>query len=191
MHFDLRKGRGKRRPVRPLWALVLCMGFATACQAARPEARPSIGLSMSAIPNVGLAAEASLPFRRIGSFDTSLSGRFTHQWFDDANLADDGFEAAGDWTQFDFGLLGHHELSEGHFATLRLAAVWMRARGQPNIIDKAGDYFGAGIGVGLRTRIARDWHFGPELLVFFGHGEGEYVKTPQLVWGLHWSPEAR
>jgi len=180
----------KRGAARAPWfrivAVALLLGGS--CRSAPSENRPAIGLMPSALPNIGLAVEGSLPFRKLGSFDTSVSARYTHQWLDDSDLADDGNVAAGDWSQLDVGLLGFHDLGGGRRATLRLAAVWMRARGEPNIIDDAGDYYGAGLGVGLRTRLSRDWSFGPELSIFFGRGDGQWVKTPQLVWGLHWSP---
>lgn len=174
---------------RPANRTLLCALILTsACTAPRPEARPSVGMALSVLPNVGFAAEGNLPVATIRSFDASVSVRITQQFLDDEDFADDGHAAAGDWTQAELGVLAQHAINERTRATLRLGLVWFRARREANIIGVPGDYFGAGAGIGFRTWITPNWSLGPEALIFFAEGEGELVKTPQIVWGLYWSP---
>lgn len=149
---------------------------------------PTLGLAPSLLPNLGLAASLSAPLRTGSAWE--LEARFTDQFVDDKDFADNGFPEAGNWTQLDLGLL-RLAWEDGRAWSTRFGLVGFQARGEPNLVDEAGDYLGLYFGVGRFTRFGAGLVFGPELTLIAASGEDPRVLIPQLTWGLRWTPGAR
>lgn len=167
---------------------VLASGLCAGCRsgAASPA---SIGLAPSILPNLGLAATASLAVREESPWH--LEARFTDQFADDKTIADNGFPEAGDWTQLDLGLLHLPPLDAGRAWGWRFGVSGFEARGEPNLVDESGDYLGAYLGLGRFTVLAPGLLLGPELTVVAATGPDDFVLFPQLTWGVRWSPGSR
>jgi hypothetical protein len=150
---------------------------------------PEVGLAPSFLPNLGLAGSLAVPLREASEW--RLEARFTDQFLDDKAFADDGNPAAGNWTQLDLGLQRLWAWEDGRAWSVRLGLVGFEARGEPNLADEAGDYFGAYLGVGRFARLGRGLAFGPELTLVAATGPDPRVVIPQLTWGLRWSPRGR
>lgn len=169
----------RRAPSAPSAALVLLLSLSLGCQT------PTLGLAPSLMPNLGLAASLSAPLRAASSWE--LEARFTDQFVDDKAFADNGFPEAGNWTQLDLGLL-RLAWDEGRAWSTRFGLVGFEARGEPNLVDESGEYFGAYFGVGRFTRFGPELAFGPELTLVAASGPDPRVLIPQLTWGLRWTP---
>lgn len=147
---------------------------------------PSVGLAPSFLPNVGLAASLAAPLRSGSPWQ--LEARFTDQFLDDKSFADNGDPQAGGWTQLDLGFLRQSEEQDGRFWSTRFGLVGFRARGEPNLVEVAGDYLGVYCGIGRFAHFGRGFMFGPELTLVAASGEDPRVLFPQITWGLRWSP---
>jgi hypothetical protein len=147
---------------------------------------PELALAPSFLPNLGLAGAVAAPLRRGGPW--SLEARFTDQFLDDKAFADNTLPAAGNWTQLDLGLRRAGAEEDGRAWSTRLGLVAFEARGEPNLVEQAGDYFGAYWGIGRTTRLGATLAFGPEVTLVAAHGPDPRVLFPQLTWGLRWSP---
>jgi hypothetical protein len=146
----------------------------------------SAGLAPSLLPNLGLAASFAAPVRGLGPWQ--LEARFTDQFVDDKTLADNGFPEAGNWTQLDLGLLRWYTPDAERSWTARFGLVGFEARGDPNVVEEAGEYFGAYAGVGRFTHFGRGWWFGPEITLVAATGPDPRVLIPQITWGVRWMP---
>ena len=162
------------------WLVVLAGG---ACRA------PELGLAPSFLPNLGLAASAALPVGE--SSPWRLEARFTDQFLDDKSLADDGNPEAGNWTQLDLGLMCLSSSVDERAWSLRLGVVGFEARGDPNLVEEAGDYLGGYLGIGRFWSFGRGFAFGPELTLVAASGPDPFVLFPQLTWGFRWMPGAQ
>ncbi len=149
---------------------------------------PTVGFAPSLLPNLGLAASLSAPVRAGSAWE--LEARFTDQFLDDKDFADNGFPKAGNWTQLDLGLL-RLDGDERRAWSTRFGVTGFRARGEPNLVEEAGGYLGLYFGVGRFTFFAPGLAFGPELTLLASSGNDPRVLVPQLTWGLRWTPGAR
>jgi len=160
--------------------------IAAGCSAPEGGRDPRIGLAASVLPNAGLEAQGSILWKRRATVDWHLEASITQQVIDDTDFATDGNPAAGDFTQAGLSLRAVTAARDRRHWTLRTGVVWFRARGEPNVIDEPGDYFGLRIGVGFETDLSPRWSMGPELAVIPAWGEGEFVILPQVTWGVRW-----
>jgi hypothetical protein len=160
------------------WLVVLVE--AAGCRA------PELGLAPSFLPNLGLAASVAVPLGEASSW--RLEARFTDQFVDDKAFADDGNPEAGNWTQLDLGLLHLARDAGGRAWSVRVGLVGFEARGEPNLVDEAGDYLGGYCGVGRFWHFGRGFAFGPELTLVAASGPDPFVLFPQLTWGFRLSP---
>lgn len=145
------------------------------------------GGSFSAIPAVGLAAEAGRVLHRGESFDLAVEGEFTWQFLTDQDLADDGRSAnTNNWTQLRLGLKQSFQPTGKRHLVLRYGLVGFRATGTPGIIDSAGDYLGAYGGLGFEADLGDRWVMGPEVRVLAVDGldGGGFEVIPQFAWHL-------
>lgn len=166
---------------RRLGTALLLLGALSACAGVPP---PSLGLAPSVLPNLGLMGSLAQPLAPESRHHGEL--RFTQQFVDDKLLADDGNPEAGDWTQIDLGWLCLPDRPRGWSA--RVALTVFEARGEPNLVDEAGDYGGLLAGVGWFAELAPGWWVGPELAVIAAAGPEEPVVFPEITWGLRWRP---
>ena len=148
---------------------------------------PSFGLAPSLLPSVGLAASAAVPLAPESPWQ--LEARFTDQFTDDKAIADNGLPEAGNWTQLDLGVLNLEAPQKGESAwSARYGLVVFEARGEPNLADEPGTYWGAYAGFGRFTGFGNGFQFGPELTLVAATGPDPRVLIPQITWGLRWSP---
>jgi hypothetical protein len=166
----------------------LALGAAAGCHASAGGLRPELGLAASLLPNLGLAAALSAPIHEAGAWQ--LEARFTDQFLDDKSFADNGLPEAGNWTQLDLGLLRLSPWEDERAWSFRFGLTGFEARGEPNLADEAGEYFGAYCGVGRFRRFGRSFAIGPELTLVVATGPDPRVVIPQLTWGLRWMPGA-
>ena len=146
---------------------------------------PTLGLAPSFLPNLGVAASVAVPVHPAWQ----IEARFTDQFVDDKTFADNGLPEAGNWTQLDLGLLYTTTFDEdGRAWSARAGVVGFEARGDPNLVDEAGDYRGVYLGVGRFTLLGAELAFGPELTLVAASGPDPRVLFPQLTWGLRWMP---
>lgn len=141
-----------------------------------------MGLAPSVLPNLGLMASLAVPLKARREHHLEL--RFTDQFLDDKTLADDGNPEAGNWAQIDLGWLRLSPASRGWSARLALTAF--EARGEPNLLDEPGEYWGLVAGLGWFEELAPGWWLGPELALIGASGPDPFVLIPQLTWGLRW-----
>jgi hypothetical protein len=169
--------------VTPGCSWLVALAFGAACRA------PELALAPSFLPNLGLAASVAAPLGETSPW--RLEARFTDQFVDDKSFADDGNPESGDWTQLDLGLLRFWPWNADRAWTLRFGVVGLEARGEPNLVDEAGDYWGGYCGVGRFWRFGRGFAFGPELTLVAATGPDPQVLIPQLTWGFRWMPGER
>lgn len=164
-----------------MWWIAALAG--AACRA------PEVGLAPSFLPNLGLAGSLAVPVREEGPW--RLEARFTDQFLDDKTFADDGNPEAGNWTQLDLGLLRFSAWEGERAWSTRFGLVGFEARGEPNLADEPGEYWGIYFGFGRFTWLGRGFAFGPELTLIAATGPDPQVFIPQLTWGFRWMPHAR
>lgn len=165
-------------------ATVLILLFA-ACQS-RVGGYPRdwyAGGSFSAIPAVGLALEGGKVLACPDSFDWAAEGQIVWQFLDDKDLADDGHADHGEMAAVRAGF--KHSTSPGHkrHLTLRYGFEYYHATGDPGIVDRPGDYYGAYVGFGFETELGPHWTMGPELSAAALWGEGTAV-VPTFFWHI-------
>jgi len=147
---------------------------------------PELALAPSFLPNFGLAASVAVPLGEAGPW--RLEARFTDQFVDDKTFADDGNPEAGNWTQLDLGFLYLARGAGQRAWSVRFGLVGYEARGEPNLVDEAGEYVGAYLGLGRFWFFGRGFAFGPEVTLVGATGEDPFALFPQLTWGFRWSP---
>ncbi|MBJ02708.1 MAG: hypothetical protein CMK00_07550 [Planctomycetes bacterium] len=155
--------------------------------ASRP-AELSFGAAFSALPNIGASVGAAQVFDRNAERTWSLELELTQQHFDDEDLADDGNPPAGDWTQVQLGVKRLSAPEESRHFTQRYGLAWMRARGEPNIVQLAGDYEAIYAGFGFETDLTPRLSVGPELSLMGALREkGSGIDfIPQFNWHVIW-----
>jgi hypothetical protein len=164
----------------------LVLAALSACRGS--EHAPELGLAPSFLPNLGLAATGSAVVGRSATHEWRAETRFTYQFLDDKDLADNGFPPAGDWTQLELGLRADGPSEERLRWSWRFGAVGFRAHGEPNIVEEPGDYYGLYAGVGRFADLGRGFSFGPELTLIAATGPDPRVLIPQITWGVRWCP---
>ena len=150
-----------------------------------------VGGSPSVLPNIGLALEAGQVFRRTPKATWSFEVETTYQFLDDEDISNDGNPSAGSWVQAQGGVKALLPRSDARSWTVRFGAVWFRAKGEPNIVQKPGDYVGGYGGLGFETRISEHWSMGPELSLMVVSREKTGFNldvVPQINWHLIWAP---
>ena len=147
-----------------------------------------LGFGPSVLPNLGLSGSVALRVREGTRVSTWIETELTSQFLDDADLADDGNPGAGNWTQLRAGAKFTLPYGERHYATARTGLHWFDARGEPNIIDDPGHYYGTYFGLGFETRVTEHLAMGPELALLpsFATGGGTGHLVPQLAWRILW-----
>ena len=169
----------------------LALACAGACRAPEGGYRPDLALAPSFLPNLGVAAAASAALQRGPRWEWRAEARFTDQFLDDKDVADNGLPEAGNWTQLDLGLrvdeLATDADDRAHWSW-RFGALGFEARGEPNIADEPGDYLGLYAGVGRFTDFGNGFSFGPEVTLVAAHGPDPQVFFPQITWGIRWCP---
>ncbi|UCE87477.1 MAG: hypothetical protein JSU66_07125 [Deltaproteobacteria bacterium] len=142
------------------------------------------GMSFTAIPGVGLAAEGGKVVRRTDRYDLALEGQIVRHFWDDTDFADDDLGDPGRMTAVRFG--ARQALSPGskRHATFRYGFQFYRATGQPGIVDDPGDYYGFYASAGFETELSRHWSMGPEISVAVLEGEGSLPTevVPTFFW---------
>jgi len=139
------------------------------------------GLGVSALPSVGVTVIAGQYFyRRNPKFDLAFEMRATRQGGSDSATQD------GKFFQIQAGV--KQVLSPGHDRRLffRYGATWMRATGNPDILDVAGDYLGAFAAVGYEWDLTERLTLSPEVSINALNGEGDigFDLLPQAVVSL-------
>lgn len=143
------------------------------------RAPPYVGPAFSALPLVGFEVDAGLQLRE----SLALEAGGTLQFLDDTDFVDDGFAEPGDFVQLHAGLKHRFRGRQGRRRTLRYGLAWLRADGEPLIIDRSGRYLGLYAGGGFETDVG-SWTVGPEFRVHCAWGlEGQgFEALPQIVW---------
>ncbi len=172
----------------PARLAVLVSGVVLGCRGPESDARFDLALAPSFLPNLGVAAAATVPVHRSSGFQWRAEARFTDQFADDKDLADNGMPEAGNWTQLDLGVRLDEVTEERSHWSWRFGAVGFEARGEPNLVDDSGDYLGLYLGLGRFTDFGHGLFLGPEVTLVAAHGPDPRVFFPQITWGLRWSP---
>lgn len=178
------------RPLAPLF-LALVAACATPSGSAPAEAGAGpyrFGGGPSVLPNLGVTASAAVLLRERESHDLWGELQVTQQCLDDTDLTGGRRDAAGDWTQLQVGVKYELPLDQRRDWTVRTGLVWFEARGEPNIVNDAGDYYGAYLGVGFETAFSEHFSAGPQLagLFTFEEGGSGFDLVPQLTWHFLW-----
>lgn len=153
-----------------------------------------VGGGPSFLPNLGLQLGVG---RTIGAGPTTTRALELHgawQFLDDEDFADDGNPRAGPWYQVRGGVRWSSARdpagSRRHLIT-RLGGVWIRAEGEPNIVQEGGDYVGVYGGVGFETDLTPRVAVGPELTVLAitrTTGLSVARPVPQVNWHVRVRP---
>lgn len=146
-----------------------------------------VGFSGSLLPNVGIGIGGGFIVKRAPGVQYAVELQGTYQFLDDEDFADDGNPAAGDWYQIRAGMKIISTPKFRRHLTGRFGAVWLRAEGEPNILQDPGDYWGIYGGIGFETDLTPQISVGPELQVMLVTRDDEFdVETPipQLNWHL-------
>lgn len=148
-----------------------------------------VGVSPSLLPNFGLSATVA---REVGIWHgggLALETEFTDQFLDDKAFTKSTDPAAGDWTQAKLGLRWAKPYDVDRWLTLRTGGVWFRARGRPNIVENAGDYYGAFIEFGFEARLSEHWIVGPSLatMVVLDEDNHDMHVVPMITWRILYS----
>ena len=199
----------RTRLPRPYAVVLPFVALLGACAAPRVE---TVALGASLLPNAGLEASVAGPLsfgeRREGvrassadsgaaAADSSAPDGWLYEWevnatqqfLDDEFLADDGAPAAGDWSQAGVSVRAIMNPGDRTRWILRGGLQWFRARGEPNIVDEPGDYFGVRLGLAFETPLTERVSMGPELAVMpsYGGDRDEFRLVPQITWALRYS----
>ncbi|MDP6954330.1 MAG: hypothetical protein QF599_00035 [Planctomycetota bacterium] len=167
--------------------LTACRGPASTGAGATPSDL-AFGTAFSALPNIGASLSATQLFDGNTERTWSLELELTQQPFDDEDLADDGNPHAGTWTQLQLGVKRLSDPAARRHFTQRYGLAWMRARGEPNIVQLPGDYEAVYAGFGFETDITPRLSVGPELSLMGALREkGSGIDfIPQFNWHLIW-----
>lgn len=149
-----------------------------------------LGISPSFLPNLGLAATVA---REVGVWrdgGLAVEAEFTEQFIDDTSFTDSQNPEAGNWTQAKLGMRWAKPYDIGRWFTLRSGGVWFRARGRPNIINDAGDYYGVFVELGLEVRLGKHLIAGPGISTMFVLDEEDHQEhvVPMVTWRFLYTP---
>jgi hypothetical protein len=148
------------------------------------ESDLSVNAGLSALPNLGFTVGLEQVFRRAEGTSDSLELLATLQPWDDEDILSDGNPSAGNFAQFQLGVKRDRPLGEDRWWTTHGGVVWFRATGEPNIVQKPGDYLGVYGGVGFQMQVTKNLSIGPDLSLLLVSLErsGEVDVVPQLAW---------
>jgi len=148
-----------------------------------------LSAGLSALPNFGLTAGAGQLVAADEEKTWTAEAVATFQFLDDEDLANDGYPAAGDWTQVQLGVKRLTDPGARRHWTARAGLVWFRALGDPNIVQERGDYEGLYGGLGFETSLSESFSMGPDFVLMLAHRESGQgvVLVPQLAWRVLWS----
>ena len=171
--------------------VLLCFASCQGPQPTRASGRDvRFGIGLSALPNLGVAGSISARVARRPELDWRAELQVHYQFLDDEDFADDGFPAAGDWTQLGVGVLARTNPDARRHWLWRFGLEVFEARGTPNIVDSEGTFVALRLGLGFETDLTPRLSIGPELAVMpaYGGEDDEFRFVPQLTWGLRWHP---
>jgi hypothetical protein len=166
------------------WVLVLLAVTVVACRTRiQPERDSPVygGVALSGLPDVGGSLIAGQWFSKAtAKYDFAFELRGTYQRGEDSLTQD------GKFFQVQAG--AKQITSPGHRSrwAFRYGATWLRATGNPNFIDKPGDYFGAFGSVGYEWYLTPRLLLGPEATINIVNGEGstDWEFLPQVSLNL-------
>ena len=175
-------GQASRAACIALSYLALC----AACTALDAERPLVLGVGPSVLPNLGVSASAAVGVGEIRSASLWLETELTQQCLDDSDVTNDPHAAAGDWTQLRLGGKLAIASTESRDWTVRAGFVLAEARGKPNIVQDAGDYYGSYLGLGFESALSEHVSAGPELalLTTVRDGGSHLHFVPQLTWRI-------
>lgn len=124
-----------------------------------------VDASGSFLPNLGAGLGIGRVLRRSPEGSRSLEVDLTYQFLDDEDFVDDDNPKAGPWYQLRAGLRDASAPDRPRHTTTRLGAVWLRAEGEPNVIQEGGDYLGLYGGIGVEADLLPRLAVGPEVTV--------------------------
>ncbi len=144
--------------------------------------------SLSLLPNIGLGLAAGKVLSRSSTATWSAEVGGTWQFLDDEDFADDGNPGAGDWYQIRAGAKTSFNPSGRRHLTLRYGALWLQANGEPNILQRPGNYAGLYASVGFETDLTSRISAGPEIVVMAVTRDSEFRvrSVPQFNYRLTW-----
>jgi len=125
------------------------------------------GVGVAGVPDVGGAVTAGQFFSKSGPrFDYAFEMRGVFQGGDDSATQD------GEFFQVQAGV--KQVASPGHPRRpfFRYGVTWFRANGDPRVLDRSGDYFGAFGAAGYEIDLSEHWTLSPEVAVNLVDGEG-------------------
>ncbi len=125
------------------------------------------GVGLAAVPDVGVAVTAGQYFSKFKPlYDFAFELRGVLQGGDDSATQD------GEFFQVQAGV--KQVTSPGHPRRwfFRYGITWMRANGDPRVLDRPGDYFGAYGAAGYEIDLGDRWTLSPEFSVNIVDGEG-------------------
>jgi len=163
------------------WTLALVALTVVACRTRVQTERKDFdlygGAGLSALPDIGGSVTAGQYIsKRSPKFDYAFEMRVAYQGGDDSATQD------GEFAQIQVG--AKQVASPGHSKRLffRYGFTWFRANGNPEIIDRSGDYFGVFGAVGYEWDLSDHWTFSPDVAVNMVDGEGSTGSEllPQL-----------
>jgi hypothetical protein len=160
----------------------------TGCKGLEGGENLSVGASFSALPNIGLSLSAGQVFDRDAERTWAFELEGTHQPWDDEDLSDDGNPHAGTITQIQMGVKRTSDPLDSRHWTQRYGVGWFRARGEPNIVQEAGDYEVLYAGWGFETHLSKSVTMGPEFSLMLAVQEKtrDVYVVPQFNWHISW-----
>jgi len=146
------------------------------------------GAAFSAVPNLGVSLAAGQTFDRNSERTWTFEFEGTFQPWDDEDLSDDGNVHSGDVTQIQMGVKRTSDPLDWRHWTQRYGAGWLRARGEPNVIQQPGDYELLYAGFGFETHLTKSITMGPELSLMIAQREKQSSIDfiPQFNWHITW-----
>jgi len=151
-----------------------------------PPARTSyLDASASFLPNLGFGLGVGRVVRSTPAALGSVEAQLVYQFLDDEIFADDGNPKAGPWYQVRAGFKRTSNPPGPRHLTTRIGAVWLRAEGEPNVIQDEGNYAGLYAGLGFETDLGPSLSVGPELTILgITRTDGFSVArpVPQINW---------
>jgi hypothetical protein len=170
-----------------VWLLAVLVAM-TGCQGLEGGEDLTVGTSFSALPNIGLSLDAGQVFERSAERTWGFELEWTHQPWDDEDLLDDGNPHAGTVSQVQVGVKRTSDPMDSLHWTQRYGVGWMRVRGEPNILQEAGDYEVLYAGWGFETHLSESVSMGPEFSLMLAVQEktADVFVVPQFNWHISW-----
>ena len=125
------------------------------------------GIGVAGLPDIGVAVTGG---QRL--FDTNPNYNFDFEMRASLQGGEDSATQDGEFFQIQAAV--KQSLSPGHPQRVffRYGVTWLRANGDPNILDERGDYFGGFGSVGYDWDLNKHWTISPELQLTIVDGEG-------------------